>query len=204
MSEQLIGVIVGALIGFAGTALITLLQWRIEREKRREDRSWRYRQERVQDLRVAWEEVRRLYLDLLEFEEKTAKHLDRLAAAEDSETYEEIQERFKEWSQKEVRGFAGEEGEDRFTELMTNLVAIASVQDPSLQQDIIKATRSVMYAMGTSMGSVQSLLYKFDHGEELSSEDTTRAVEQCNEVRAIIAKAMTLVETAIERYVTKL
>jgi len=202
VSEQLIGVIVGALIGFGGTALVTLFQWRIEKEKRREERLWHYRQQHVQRLRLAWEEVRRQALESLRFSEKIATGLDALAAAEDTKTYEEIEEGLEEWVPKIQPRFDRDKVESRFSELMTNLLFIASLHDPSLRDSINKATSAVIDGLVSVLGNVQSLLDKLDHGIEITPSDAKKAVEQFNVARAIIVAAMREVEMSIEQHTT--
>jgi len=85
MSKELagaIGVMLGAMIGFLGSILVAFLERGTEREKRREDRLWHIRQERVKILRPSLEQLYEYLDQSLAWAQDMIGALDGLAASQ--------------------------------------------------------------------------------------------------------------------------
>jgi len=203
MSEQLAGVIVGAAIAFAGTALITLFQWYMEKEKRREERVWWYRQEHLQRLRPAWERMHGRYLESLTVSEKITTLLDGLAGVDETKRHEKLEEMVKELRRIAESHFDVERLQTLSSEAATDAALIASTHHPKLAESIRTAVLKLAETMDDLLGNVQSLLERFAVDVEVSPAEITKATKRLDECRGSLIETMREVETSIERYVTE-
>lgn len=194
MSDQLVGVIVGALIGFAGTALITLFQWRSEREKRREERLWQHRQEHIQRLRPAWERTRDFMIEYIKLNEIGHRLVSLIS--EVVITGELLDSMHREILAMDV-------GVSRLQELdgppsLSDMLPLGLILDPNLQESVQKA----LYQFEKAREYIQDVVPLLRKEEPLGRGKAGEIAKRLAEDRQVCMQAIREVEIAMERYLT--
>lgn len=202
MSDQLLGVIIGAGIGFAGTALITLFQWRMEKEKRREERLWQYRQEHLRSIRPIWERVHRCLYEYVKVSERVYAVVDGGLLAQQEGTWHEFCDEVIPVALESIGASLS-----RLEELQlddSELLALGTIHDPHLREAMRKGLSDLHGALAFLRSDVDSYYKKcLDGYEPASAEKLVETLKRFAEARGGVVQVIRDIESSIERYVTQ-
>lgn len=179
MNDQLLGVIVGAAIGFLGPLLVTLFQWYMEREKRREDRLWHYRQEHIHRVRPSWEQLSASLYDLLDMVEDGLIWLDRAAATEGIEEAEDLKREFDKQFQRMHE--QADKLTARLSEIPAQMWTVLTMHDPDLGPSVRSQIGEALQSVSAFAKVVESLRYEPRPDSGLSPAQIAEVKNQLNE-----------------------
>lgn len=192
MSDQLLGVIVGAVIGFAGTYLIARLEREADKERRREERRWQYRRKQVERIRAHWEQTSRLSWGCIVFSKQFLELLGRIGAVPGREVSEELLQ--------ELKGLRGQADKlyVEMSEAYEQLWRVLAIHDPELGPAVRLRVAEAFSSVGGICGVMESL-----EPEALADDKMAGLEKELKQYERTIIESIRQVENSMERYVTR-
>jgi len=202
MSEQLVGVIVGALIGFTGTLLSVLIHSRIEKDKRREERLWRFRKDRMESkIEPAWQSILTLQYEMVDWLDHVLKIFDRLQEVPDKtqETDPSTQAMFDHFTERcrDIQRTMDRLQKHEFRTIRT----YCDVKVGQAISEVFSDFNDVVQDIGSK---VQDLNNKYIHDEEVGSDELNALIQDLSTAEVRVTLSVRKVEGIIEEHLTKL
>ena len=202
MSEQLVGVIVGALIGFSGTLLTVLIHSKIEKDKRREERLWHLRKDRLErKIEPAWQATSTLLYELVDCLDSALQMLKQLQEVADldqeadTSTKAAFDNFLKRWMQISS-------AIDTFSK--HDLRTIEALYEIEIARAISNAVSSSLGVIGDVGKEIEDLFYRRIHDVRVGSGEISAAIQDLSKAEAQVSDSVRKVEKVIEKHLTKL
>jgi len=202
MSEQLVGVIVGALIGFSGTLLSVLIHSRIEKDKRREERLWRFRKDRMEGkIEPAWQSIYALQYEMIDWLDHVVKIFDQLQEVpnKDQEVDASTQAMFDHFTERcsDIERTMDRLQKHEFRTIRT----YCDVKIGQAISELFSDFNDVVQDIGSK---VQDLNNKYIHDEEVGSDEINALIQDLSTAEVRVTLSVRKVEGIIEEHLTKL